>query len=139
MKMKSGSVAVFIALARHIKACDVVCAGIYTVDVANCACVPFEWMECHPQYSDDGASIECNQHMHDVAAGRDTELNPYIDEGWYAFSLRINCDGYNNDCSELREWFDSGEWETLIPQGAIGNKGMISQLSAIIILTYGLL
>ena len=39
-----------VALARvgAAKECDLVCAMIYSVDPESCACVPIEWMECHP-------------------------------------------------------------------------------------------
>ena len=67
--------------------CEIYCADIYSVDPDTCECVPFEWMECHPQYNE-----ECNQYDKDEEMGRDPEQNPYQNEQWYKDSLQPVCE-----------------------------------------------
>ena len=62
--------------------CNLMCAGIYTLDLEKCECVPIEYMECHPQYN-----VDCNQYAYDKKAGRDPNDNPYKSESWYQDSL----------------------------------------------------
>ena len=88
--MKTASFAALLAtMATQAPAdCDLFCIAIYSVDVENCACVPIEWMECHPQYTEDG----CNQKQLDISSGRDPDLNPYKTEEWYKKSILIESD-----------------------------------------------
>ena len=50
--------------------CDIFCITIYSIDEDACACVPFEWMECHPQYNNDETNPDCNQWEVDEEEGR---------------------------------------------------------------------
>ena len=62
----------------HAKACDLICAMIYSVDVNTCECVPIYGMECHPQYHNN-----CSQIDYDLEMGREW-LNPYRSQDWYS-------------------------------------------------------
>ena len=66
--------------------CDLMCMMIYSFDPETCACVPIEWMECHPQYNNN-----CSQLDYDYSKGRDYSANPYKKEEWYPGVCDIVC------------------------------------------------